>query len=99
MVGFEPTTLCSQSRYASKLRYTQMLGLSERFELPSTVYETVALPIKLTQLLAEVIGFEPTNAGVKVPCLNHLATPLYCEGKGSDLFPLLRFVRAICKTA
>ena len=27
--------------------------------------------------LAGVAGFEPTNAGIKIRCLNHLATPLY----------------------
>ena len=26
-------------------------------------------------LLAGVAGFEPTNAGIKIRCLNHLATP------------------------
>ena len=26
--------------------------------------------------LAGVAGFEPTNAGIKIRCLNHLATPL-----------------------
>ena len=27
--------------------------------------------------LAGVAGFEPTNAGIKIRCLNHLATPQY----------------------
>ena len=30
--------------------------------------------------MAGVAGLEPTNTGVKVPCLNRLATPL-CEGR------------------
>ena len=29
--------------------------------------------------VAEVAGFEPTCTGVKVPCLNRLATPLYLQ--------------------
>ena len=28
--------------------------------------------------MAGVVGFEPTNAGIKTRCLNHLATP-QCE--------------------
>ena len=28
-------------------------------------------------LVAGVAGFEPTNAGIKIRCLNHLATPQY----------------------
>ena len=28
-----------------------------------------------TTLVAGVAGFEPTNAGIKIRCLNHLATP------------------------
>ena len=27
--------------------------------------------------MAGVAGFEPTNAGIKIRCLNHLATPQY----------------------
>lgn len=87
MVGFEPTTLCSQSRYATKLRYTQMLGVSERFELPSTVYETVALPIKLTQLLAEVVGIEPTIIGSKPIAFTSWLHLYSARGKGATSLP------------
>ena len=30
--------------------------------------------------MAGVAGFEPTNAGIKIRCLNHLATPQYKMG-------------------
>ena len=33
--------------------------------------------IKLSTFVAGVAGFEPTNAGIKIRCLNHLATPQY----------------------
>ena len=32
-------------------------------------------------LVAGVAGFEPTNAGIKIRCLNHLATPQYVGKK------------------
>ena len=32
-------------------------------------------------MLAGVAGFEPTNAGIKIRCLNHLATPQYGDIK------------------
>ena len=32
-------------------------------------------------LVAGVAGFEPTNAGIKIRCLNHLATPQYGDIK------------------
>ena len=32
--------------------------------------------------LAGVAGFEPTNAGIKIRCLNHLATPQYNKWGG-----------------
>lgn len=35
------------------------------------------LHLNQTLIMAGVAGFGPTNAGVKVPCLNHLATPQY----------------------
>ena len=35
-------------------------------------------------VLAEVAGFEPANAGVKVPCLNLLATPQFYNPKCFD---------------
>ena len=31
----------------------------------------------LVPVLAGVAGFEPTNAGIKIRCLNHLATPQF----------------------
>ena len=31
--------------------------------------------------MAGVAGFEPTNAGIKIRCLNHLATPQYGDIK------------------
>ena len=31
--------------------------------------------------VAGVAGFEPTNAGIKIRCLNHLATPQYGKEK------------------
>ena len=34
-----------------------------------------------TTLVAGVAGFEPTNAGIKIRCLNHLATPQYGDIK------------------
>ena len=33
--------------------------------------------IKFCHMVAGVAGFEPTNAGIKIRCLNHLATPQY----------------------
>ena len=35
----------------------------------------------LLTMLAGVAGFEPTNAGIKIRCLNHLATPQYGDIK------------------
>lgn len=35
---------------------------------------------RLLSPLAEMVGFEPTNTGVKVLCLNRLATSLYGGG-------------------
>lgn len=32
--------------------------------------------VALAELMAEAAGIEPANVGVKVPCLDHLATPL-----------------------
>ena len=32
--------------------------------------------------MAGVAGFEPTNAGIKIRCLNHLATPQYGKKVG-----------------
>ena len=37
---------------------------------------TCATKLRYTSILAGMGGFEPTYAGVKVPCLYHLATPL-----------------------
>ena len=34
-------------------------------------------PLSFSTLVAGVAGFEPTNAGIKIRCLNHLATPQY----------------------
>ena len=38
--------------------------------------------------MAGVEGFEPTNAGIKTRCLNHLATPQYCGGYSAWPLPL-----------
>lgn len=42
--------------------------------------------------MAEVIGFEPTHTGVKVPCLNRLAKPQWGDG-------FTRAVSTICTFA
>ena len=34
--------------------------------------------------MAGVAGFEPTNAGIKIRCLNHLATPQCNSGAGDE---------------
>lgn len=38
--------------------------------------------------MAGVEGFEPTNAGIKTRCLNHLATPQYYGGCSARPLPL-----------
>ncbi len=35
--------------------------------------------------LAGVAGFEPTNAGIKIRCLNHLATPQGIMGRATRI--------------
>ena len=35
----------------------------------------------ICHVVAGVAGFEPTNAGIKIRCLNHLATPQYGKEK------------------
>ena len=44
VVGFEPTTLCSQSRCATRLRYTPCLVPLDRIELPIDDYKSTVIP-------------------------------------------------------
>ena len=37
---------------------------------------TMACPLLISKILAGVAGFEPTNAGVKVPCLTAWRHPI-----------------------
>ena len=39
----------------------------------------------LLTMLAGVAGFEPTNAGIKIRCLNHLATPQGRMGRATRI--------------
>ena len=69
---------------AASANLTASFRLCMRFVHIRTSYTLAAgrVGLNLTTLpyvglfvLAGVAGFGPTNAGVKVPCLNHLATP------------------------
>ena len=64
--------------FAPTLLQSGILADAERIEHSLTVLETVVLPLNYASTLAGRVGFEPTNEGVKVPCLYRLATALQC---------------------
>jgi hypothetical protein len=58
VVGFEPTTLWSQTRCATRLRYTPMVPL-HRIELQTSDYKTDVIPFNYKGNLAPQGGIEP----------------------------------------
>ena len=69
--------------YLPNKEYTLFAILAEAsgLEPEISVLETIVLPLKLYLYMAGVVGFEPTDARIKIWCLNRLATPQYIFGE------------------
>lgn len=62
VTGFEPATFCSQSRRATKLRYTPLVLLVGVEPTTKQILSLPPLPIGLQeQILVLLVGIEPTT--------------------------------------
>ena len=77
MVGFEPTTLWSQTRCAARLRYTPKINKRVvRIELTSSAWkaEVIAVIRHARYSFVGCPGLEPGTSGLKVRCATNCAS-------------------------